>query len=132
MKAAVFFSLLLFTLARAAYSQESPVVINVSVEEFKHAMDSLDDEVLVDLRTPEELKQGRIDGAIVIDYFGPDFDPAIKGLDKNKVYLLYCAGGGRSGETAELMQQMGFKKVYNLESGFRGWVKGNMPVKKSP
>ena len=93
-------------------------------------MDSLQGEVLIDLRTPDELKQGKISGAMVIDYFGTDYEPAIQKLDKNKVYLLYCAGGGRSGETAGLMDKMGFKKIYNLESGFNGWVKKKMPVEK--
>ena len=104
------------------------VITNVSVNEFKSIMDSLKDEIVVDLRTPDELKKGKIPGATVIDYFGADFEPALQKLDKNKVYLLYCAGGGRSGDTAELMSKMGFKKVFNLESGFNGWVKQKMPV----
>lgn len=109
---------------------KNEMITNVSVAEFKGIMDSLKDEIVVDLRTPEELKQGKIAGAIVIDYFGADFEPALQKLNKNKVYLLYCAGGGRSGDTAELMSKMGFKKVYNLEPGFNGWMKQKMPVEK--
>ncbi len=117
----------------SAFAQDTSAIIrNVDVDGFKQAMDSLEDEVLVDLRTPDELKQGKIPGAIVIDYFGADFESAIQRLDKNKTYLLYCASGGRSGETSELMEKMGFRKVYNLESGFRGWVKARMPVEKKP
>jgi rhodanese-related sulfurtransferase len=114
------------------YAQEkkSDVVVNVSVDEFKQVMDSLKDEVLIDLRTPDELKQGKISGARIIDYFGADYEPEISGLDRNKTYLLYCAGGGRSSDTAELMKKLGFKKIYNLESGFNGWVKKKMPVSK--
>lgn len=117
--------------AIASHAQEGTAPIkNVSVEEFKKVMDSLENEVVIDLRTPDELKQGKIAGATVIDYFGADFEPAISGLDKNKTYLLYCAGGGRSSETAELMQKMGFKKLYNLEEGFNGWVKKKMRIDK--
>jgi rhodanese-related sulfurtransferase len=125
--AILFISLSVFA-AASAQEKRSPVVINVDVANFKKAMDSLRNEVIVDLRTPDELAQGKIAGAIVIDFFGPDFESAIQALDKGKTYLLYCAGGGRSGETAELMEKMGFKKVYNLEPGFNGWVKKQMPV----
>lgn len=110
--------------------RNAEVVTGVDSQRFEYLMDSLDGEVVIDLRTPEELKQGKIPGATVIDFFGPDFEPAIEALNKNKVYLLYCAGGGRSGETAEIMKGMGFRKVYDLEEGFNGWSKKKMPVKK--
>ncbi|HEX8040410.1 MAG TPA: rhodanese-like domain-containing protein, partial [Chryseosolibacter sp.] len=106
-----------------AFSQgRQETIRNVSVTEFRKAMDSLKDEVVIDLRTPDEIKGGKIAGAVEIDYFGPNFEPALKRLDKNKVYLLYCASGGRSGETAQLMDKMGFKNLYNMEGGFREWV----------
>ncbi len=126
--------IILFALAigmSPALAQEnSDVVTNVSVPEFRHLVDSLQDEVLIGLRTPDELKQGKIPGAIVIDYFGADFEPAIQKLDRNKTYLLYCASGGRSGDTAEIMRGMGFRKIYNMEAGFNGWVKQKMPIQK--
>lgn len=125
----VIMTLILASGALASLAQNrSAVIRNVGVEGFKHVMDSLQDEVIVDLRTPEELKQGKIPGAIVIDYFGANFESAIEALDRNKTYLLYCAGGGRSGETSQLMEKLGFHRVYNLETGFNGWAKKKMPV----
>jgi phage shock protein E len=116
---------------KGLYAQKgSAPVQNVSVDQFKRVMDSLENEVVIDLRTPDELKQGKIAGAEVIDYFGPGYESAISQLDKNKTYLLYCAGGGRSSETAALMHSMGFKNLYNLEEGFNGWVKKKMAVAK--
>jgi phage shock protein E len=130
MKTLIICLALLFCIKKS-YGQEGEAPIkNVSVEEFKRAMDSIQNEVVIDLRTPEELKQGKIAGAIEIDYFGADYESAISQLDKNKTYLLYCAGGGRSSETAELMYKMGFGNLYNLEGGFNGWVKKKMAVKK--
>jgi phage shock protein E len=122
--------LILFIINLNCFSQtKTPgVLTNVSVSVFKDLMDSLEGEVVVDLRTPEELKQGKIPDAIVIDYFGAEFEPSIQALDRNKVYLIYCAAGGRSEETADLMLKWGFKKIYNLTEGFTGWVKQKMPV----
>jgi len=112
------------------YSQQSPVIRNVNVAEFKKTMDALPDEVVVDLRTPEEIEKGKIPGAIAIDFYGDNFKSELQKLDRNKPYLLYCAGGGRSGQTVEVMEKMGFKNIYNLETGFKGWVKEKMPVEK--
>ncbi len=126
MKRIIVFAMLA-TAASNVFGQEK-LIRSVSVLEFKEVMDSIQDEVIIDLRTPDEVKQGKIPGAVIIDFFGTNFEPTIKRLDKNKPYLLYCAGGGRSGETLELMDRMGFRKLYNLETGFRGWVKEKMPV----
>ena len=114
-----------------AQNEQSAEIRRISIDEFKAITDSLQDEVIIDLRTPGELRSGKIPGAVVIDFFGPGFEPAIEALDKNKIYLLYCASGGRSGETAELMRDMGFRKIYNMEEGFNGWVKRKMPVDTS-
>jgi rhodanese-related sulfurtransferase len=96
-------------------------VKNVNAEEFKKQIDSKNG-VLIDLRTTDEIKsKGKIKGAQQIDYLAKDAEKEIEKLDKNKTYLIYCAGGGRSGECAELMQKKGFKEVINLEKGFGEW-----------
>lgn len=85
--------------------------------------------LLIDLRTDDELKnKGFIKGAAQIDYFKKDAEETIAKLDKNKTYLIYCAGGGRSGECAELMQKLGFIHVVNLEKGFDDWKKKGFEI----
>jgi rhodanese-related sulfurtransferase len=101
---------------------------DLTVPEFKTKMDSVSKEVLLDLRTPEEISKGIIPGAVNLDYFKRDFEKQLAGLDRAKPYFLYCTGGGRSGETLELMKKLGFKEVYNLKDGFTGWTKNKMPV----
>lgn len=78
--------------------------------------------VLIDLRTNDEIdKKGMIKGAVQIDFLAKDAEKKIEQLDHNKVYLIYCAGGGRSGECAELMQKLGFREVVDLEKGYDDW-----------
>ena len=101
---------------------------NVSAHEFKEAMDTLEDEVVLDLRTREEVQKGKIRGAFEIDFYSKDLKTVLSRLDRNKPYLLYCAAGGRSAKTAELMKSLGFKKIYNLETGYDGWLQDGMPV----
>lgn len=78
--------------------------------------------VLIDLRTDEEIKsKGMIKGAQQINFLAKDAEQIIEKLDRNKAYLIYCAGGGRSGECAELMQKLGFREVIDLEKGYDDW-----------
>lgn len=77
--------------------------------------------VLLDVRTPGETDRGMIDGAVLINYNSPDFNKKIAALDKEKTYLVYCQSGGRSGKACNLMQGMGFKEIYELETGYGSW-----------
>ncbi len=84
---------------------------------------------LIDLRTNDELaRKGFIKGATQIDWFGKNAEMVIVKLDKNKTYLIYCAGGGRSGECAELMIKNGFKHVVDLAKGFDDWKKQGFAI----
>jgi phage shock protein E len=103
-------------------------VENVDAATFKKLIDEKKS-YLIDLRTDDELKnKGFIKGAAQIDYFKKDAEAVIGKLDKKKTYLIYCAGGGRSGECAELMQKLGFIHVVNLEKGFDDWKKKGFEV----
>jgi phage shock protein E len=77
--------------------------------------------VLLDVRTSEEIAQGAIPGSVPLDFKSSDFDARIDALDKDKPYFVYCAVGGRSGKTADLMKEKGFTQVYNLDGGFQAW-----------
>ncbi len=44
---------------------------------------------VLDIRTPEEFKEGRIEGAVNIDFNGKDFEAEIAKLDKTKPYLVH-------------------------------------------
>ena len=73
------------------------------------------DFVILDVRTSLERVKKRIASATHFDFYKPDFKDNIDKLDRDKIYLVHCAVGGRSGEAARLMTgQMGFKHVYNL------------------
>lgn len=101
---------------------------NVDATTFKKLIDEKKS-VLIDLRTDDELKnKGYIKGATQIDYFKKDAEAIISKLDKKKTYLIYCAGGGRSGECAELMQKQGFTHIVNLGKGFDDWKKKGFEI----
>lgn len=85
--------------------------------------------VLIDVRTPQETAKGIIEGAVLLNLFDDNFENEINKLDRNTTYYVYCASGGRSAETAELMVKKGFKHVVDLDGGYSRWLKEGMPVK---
>lgn len=77
---------------------------------------------ILDVRTPEEFEEGYIPTAQNIDIrMGQGFLDAIQELDTSVPYYVYCRSGARSGQACQLMDQLGFEKVYNLEGGILDW-----------
>lgn len=94
----------------------------VSKEVFKAFLDENKGEVqLVDVRTPEEYNAGTIGGAINMDFYSADFQSQLATLDKEKPVMIFCKSGGRSGQTLEMMKEMGFTTVLELEGGYSNW-----------
>lgn len=121
-------SLLCLFLSLTTFAQTK--VLNVDADTFKGYVDGKKG-VLIDLRTADEINsKGMIPGAKVIDYLAMDSEKEIAKLDKKKTYLIYCAGGGRSGECAALMTKLGFKEVVNLEKGYGDWKRKGFPTTK--
>ena len=87
----------------------------------KHIQDT--NFVILDVRTPEEFKNGHIEKAIIIDFKSADFQDRISLLNKNKKYLVYCRGGGRSSKSIGIMKNLKFNKLYNLYEGYETWKK---------
>lgn len=112
-------TLILVFISTFSFSQE--VIKNVDAATFKKMIDEKK-YILIDLRTADEIKsKGKIKGATELDFLDKNAEANIEKLDKKKSYLIYCAGGGRSGDCADLMKKQGFKEVVNLEKGFGDW-----------
>ncbi len=102
--------------------------MNLDATAFKKQVDGKKS-ILIDLRTTKEIEaKGKIKGAKQIDFLDKNAEAIILKLDKNKSYLIYCAGGGRSGECAELMVNNGFKLIANLEKGFDDWKRKGFEI----
>ena len=63
---------------------------------------------VIDVRTPAETADGYLEGALLIDWQGPDFATEIEKLDKAANYVIYCRSGNRAGQAIELMKTSGF------------------------
>jgi len=95
---------------------------DLDTEEFKAGLAADKDIILIDVRTAEEVAMGKLEGAIVIDFFATDFQQTIINLDKSKSYYIYCRSGNRSGQACQIMGGLGFEKLVNLAGGMLAWT----------
>ncbi len=81
---------------------------------------------LIDIREINELDNtGRVEGASHIPrgmlevYLDPNSIIFENGqIDKNKEFVLFCAGGVRSALAVKSLKDMGYKKISHIEGGF--------------
>lgn len=102
--------------------------VDLNPTEFKATMEQESNAIILDVRTPKEVAQGVIPGAMVINFYDDDFKEQIDKLDKTKTYFVYCKGGGRSGKTCNALQGAGFPNTYNLKGGITAWKKEGLPT----
>ncbi|NDK55641.1 rhodanese-like domain-containing protein [Pontibacter fetidus] len=75
---------------------------------------------LLDVRTAGEFASGSIPGAKNLDVTSSQFQQALKTLDKDKEYFVFCRSGNRSGSACDMLSAQGFK-AYNLSGGVGSW-----------
>jgi rhodanese-related sulfurtransferase len=63
---------------------------------------------VIDVRTPEEVSGGYLEGSLKFDFQGPNFASEIATLDKSQDYVIYCRSGNRAGGAINFMKQNGF------------------------
>lgn len=118
--------LILSTMLLMAWSScektKSPSYGLISPQDMETLRKEQSDLILIDVRTPQEVAAGKIDGAIEIDFHSPDFQTRLDGLDREKPYGVYCKKGARSAGAMKIMQELGFTKVYDMEGGYDAWI----------
>lgn len=80
------------------------------------------DVLLVDVRSPEEFKEGHVKGAVNI--FAMDLRTEYKKIDPKKPVIVMCRTGHRSSLASSILKQKGFKNVYNAAGGITGYING--------
>lgn len=110
---------LLFTACKDNSSAQEIKVISpqeVSKEVYEHG-----GQQLVDVRTLEEFNEGHLKNAQNICVTDDDFEENISKLDKDKPIYLYCRSGKRSARAADILKNLGFKEIYDMEGGYLNW-----------
>jgi rhodanese-related sulfurtransferase len=128
MKKIISFLLLGICFACGSGDSGKSVTGTLSPKVFAEQIKASKQAVILDVRTPEELASGYLEGSRNIDFNGPGFKDSISTLDRSKEYFVYCASGKRSGKAMEMMKEMGFQKVAALDGGLRMWNANGLPI----
>lgn len=95
---------------------------NITQEQWCEQLENDSNAVILDVRTQEEVAEGIIPGAIVMDIQNTaEFYSQAQKLDASKNYYVYCRSGGRSGQACTLFNALGIENAYNLIGGIMAW-----------
>lgn len=106
-------------------------VTHVNSIEAKSLLDTQPELVVLDIRTPKEIKEGHIEGAIFVDFKNHDFADQLSKLDRSTSYIVHCAGGGRSMKALIVLEELGFTDITHLDGGMIGWSEASLPITTS-
>jgi rhodanese-related sulfurtransferase len=127
-KSILFLALLAFWSCSPSGSESSSDLL--APQAFAEQLKSGADIILLDVRTPEEMQTGYIDGARNLDFNSGGFESALDSLDHSKKYFVYCKIGKRSGKAKDMMKAKGFQNVTAMDGGLDAWMAAGLPVGK--
>lgn len=101
----------------------------ISVEEVREALNDGPYQ-LIDVRTLEEFNEGHLSNAKNICVTDDDFNEKVAKLDRNEPVYLYCRSGVRSARAGEILREMGFTEIYDMDGGILKWEEEAFELKK--
>ncbi|MBI1921366.1 MAG: rhodanese-like domain-containing protein [Geobacter sp.] len=123
MKKFVFAMIVTVTMASVAFAATHR---NVSSVEAKQLLQKNHNVFLLDCRTPDEFRQARLGGAVLIPI--NEIERRLGEVPKNKPILVYCAVGSRSNLVAGFLASKGYNEVYNMTDGIVGWYRNGFSI----
>lgn len=77
--------------------------------------------ILIDVRSPQEYKEGHLKGAVSI----PEYELISRCRqeleNKDATYIVYCSSGSRSKKAQKQLEKLGYTNVYNLYNGIENY-----------
>jgi len=100
---------------------------SITVAEAKEMIEKRPEVVILDIRTPQELREGAIEGSTLVPFWAI-MQNKLK-LPKETPIMLVCAVGGRSFAAGQMLVKYGYTEVYNVSGGLVAWKEAGLPVK---
>ncbi len=83
--------------------------------------------ILIDVRQPDEFRQGHIAGAKLIPL--GELRTRLKEIPQGREVICVCASGSRSSSAAKLLAKEGYT-VFDLQGGMIAWRQAKLPIQK--
>jgi molybdopterin/thiamine biosynthesis adenylyltransferase len=103
-------------------------VPEVSVEEVRARLAAGDPVALVDVRDPDEYREGAIEGAVSISRGFLEFKVPEAFPDADTPIVLYCLSGLRSLLAGKVLHDLGYRQVTSMAGGVRRWKELHLPL----
>ncbi len=84
--------------------------------------------VLLDVRTPDEFNEAHVPDSVNIDFYATNFAAQLDELPKDVPYVVYCRSGNRSSSTMDIMRDLGFTEVWDVDGGIIAWSEADLPL----
>ena len=112
--------------ARQVVPEEGP-------EELSRRLRAGEQIAVIDVRDPDEYRDGHIEGATNISRGFLEFRIGAAVTDPKTPMVVYCQTGLRSVLAAKALRELGYTTVVNLKGGFQKWAQsGLLVVKDAP
>lgn len=116
-----FFILLISISILSCKGQTSKNIKDIDPKTFSEKINKTPNAQVIDVRTPREFAGGHIDNAINIDFLNDNFKTNAQKLDKTKPVFVYCKTNNRSPRASAMLEELGFKTIYNMQGGLLKW-----------
>ncbi len=113
----------MLTEARQVVPEQGPA-------ELRKRLEAGEPVVVVDVRDPDEYRDGFIEPATNISRGFLEFRIGAAVTDPATPIVLYCQTGLRSVLAAKALRDLGYTNVVNLQGGFQKWAQSGLPVVK--
>lgn len=111
------------------YAKAESLIQKISTHEAERIIELNDaDYKIIDIRTPEEFRNGHLSGAINIPHHALLFDISLLDPFKDKKLILYCYSGRRVKLVSPLLIPDLYSGLYHLQGDFSTWQQENRPV----
>ena len=90
---------------------------NIDYESAKTILKNDKNAILVDVRGPQEYKEGHLDGSINFPLYDLERNSEKILENKKNTIILYCQSGSRSNKALEILKEQGCTSLYQIEGG---------------
>jgi molybdopterin/thiamine biosynthesis adenylyltransferase/rhodanese-related sulfurtransferase len=111
----------MITEARQVIPEEGPA-------ELQRRLASGERVVVIDVRDPDEYRDGHLEAAANISRGFLEFRVGTAVTEPSTPIVLYCQTGLRSVLAAKALKELGYATVINLQGGYQKWVQSGFPV----
>jgi rhodanese-related sulfurtransferase len=112
----------------------TPAYVNVDVNTAYERLGVMDEGApqIVDVREPAEWAATGVPVGAVLIPLGELEQRAASELAKDRAVYVICNSGNRSRTGSQILVDLGYEEVYNVEGGIQAWLAAALPVEYRP